>query len=167
MPGVHRVVALDEPVDDVVRGVLVASRVAGLDLDQEGRPELLDGSLPTVQDVEFAAFDVDLDEVKPRDARPRDQRIHRFDRHGHLFMAHELGVRPESGRPAREEGPAGYWHSAAERDAHYTLAGLSVESHGVLTQVLQALDSEDPPPCRVRELQRFDAVHVTRGADEP
>src|SRR5215469_6876097 len=141
--------------------------MAGLDLDQEGWLELFDRSFPAVQDVQFAAFDIDLDEIQPGDARPGDQGIHRVDRHGYLLMAHELDVRPESSGLAREEGPAGNRHPAAERDTHDARACFGVKGDSVLTEVLQATDSEDPPPYGVRELQRLDAVDVPRRADKP
>src|SRR5215469_4679402 len=161
-PRVHRVVALEEPVDDVHGSVLIASRVACLDLDEKGWLELLDRALPALQDVQLAAFDVDLDEVKPGDTGPGYQGIHGVDRHRHLLVAHELDVGPESGRLARQEGPARYGHATSERDAHRARTRLGVEGDGVGSQVLQALDSEDPPPHRVRELQRLDAVHMAR-----
>lgn len=157
-PGVHGVAAFREPVHDVLGRVLVPDGVPGLDLDQHRRLELVDDLLAALEDVQLGALDVYLGEVEAGQF-PGEHPVQGVHGHRVADVPGELGVRAQPPAPLADEGPAGHQAVAADGHAHFGRPGLRSHGHGVVPDVGEGADAEQPVPDRPGEWQRLNAVH--------
>ncbi len=166
VPGVHGVAAVRQPAHDVLRLVLVPDRVAGLDLDQHGGLELIDDFLAALEDVQFGALDVYLDEIQPVQF-PGEHPVQGVHRHRIADVPCELRVGAEATASLADEGPAGHHAVAAHGHAHVGRPRLGSHGEGVVADVGERAHTQHAVPHRPGKRQRLDAVHHTGRSGQP